>query len=148
MNKRDGLLFGILIGAVTMFLLDPARGRRRRALIRDRLVHQVHEIGELGAGIGSRARHFRNRARGTMIEVKSRLPHEIIDDQVLERRVRSHLARFVTQPDTIHITAEHGRVTLRGLEPEEGPSELIAQVEEIHGVHDVINRLKGRQAAP
>jgi gas vesicle protein len=148
MNKRDGLVFGILIGAAAMFLLDPARGRRRRALVRDRLVHQAHEIGELGTAIGSRARHFRNRARGTIIEVKARLPHEVIDDEVLERRVRAHLARLVRQPETIHVTAEHGRVTLRGIEPEEGAGELVAHVEEIDGVHDVVNRLKGRQAAP
>jgi osmotically-inducible protein OsmY len=118
MNKRDGLVFGILIGAAAMFLLDPARGRRR------------------------------NRARGTIIEVKARLPHEVIDDEVLERRVRAHLARLVRQPETIHVTAEHGRVTLRGIEPEEGAGELVAHVEEIDGVHDVVNRLKGRQAAP
>lgn len=148
MNRHEGLLFGIFLGAAAMFLLDPSRGRRRRALLRDQVAHSAHELEEIGAGLGSRARHFRNRARGVIIEARARLPHEIIDDEVLERRVRAHLSRFVRHPETIHISAEHGRVTLRGIEPEEGSDHLVGQVEEIKGVHDVINRLKGRQAAP
>lgn len=148
MKNRDGLVYGILIGAVTMFLLDPNRGRRRRALLRDGIAHRAHEVGEFGARIGSRARHVRNRARGTIIAAKTRIPHEVIDDEVLERRVRAHLSRLVSHPETIHISAEYGRVTLRGIEPEGDADHLVGQVEDIDGVHDVINRLKGRQSTP
>src|SRR5690606_28971160 len=44
MNKFRDLLIGMAMGAGMMYLLDPGRGARRRALIRDQVVHGAHEI--------------------------------------------------------------------------------------------------------
>ena len=47
------LLGGIGIGAALMYLLDPDRGRRRRALVRDKAVHFARVSGDrLGAPPG------------------------------------------------------------------------------------------------
>ena len=148
MRRHQALIFGIFLGVTSMYLLDPSRGRRRRRRMRDQVTRGVHEIEEVGTSLSSKARHFRNRARGAIIEARARHPHEIIDDEILERRVRAHMSRFVRHPETNHISAEHGRISLRGIEPAEGSDHLVSHVEGIHGVHDVINRLKGRQAAP
>ena len=34
------------IGALAMYFFDPVSGKRRRALVREQLVHAQHEIGE------------------------------------------------------------------------------------------------------
>lgn len=149
MNKQANLLFGILIGAAVMYLLDPDRGRRRRSLLRDRLVHGANELDGFGHGIASRARHLRNRARGAAIETRTRLAlaREEVDDAVLEARVRSQLGRLIESPGDIAISAEHGRVTLRGSAPYEAMVALVDGVQNIPGVHDVINRVEAPRSA-
>jgi hypothetical protein len=52
---------GLLVGAGLMFVLDPSRGRRRRALIRDKTVSLSHRTRRAVKGT---AIHARNRARG------------------------------------------------------------------------------------
>ncbi len=148
MNRQAYLALGVAIGATMMFFFDPDRGRRRRALIRDKFVHGAHELEEIGGGVASRARHLRNRARGVVHETRSRFRRdEEVDDPILEARVRSQLARLVSDPSSITVSAEHGRVTLRGNAPEAEMNALIDGVQAIPGVHDVINRMEARENA-
>ncbi len=147
MNRHLELFVGMLLGAGMMYLLDPSRGRRRRALIRDQVVHGVHELDEFRGGIASRARHARNRALGAVHETRSRLKLIEADDPVLEGRVRSALGRLVSDFSGIEVTAEHGRVTLRGTAAEAEIDDLIEGVQNVDGVHDVINRLAARESA-
>ena len=60
---------GAAFGAAIMYLVDPDGGRRRRALIRDQMVHAGHEIGDLGEDARGRAQDIRNRAQGAAHEV-------------------------------------------------------------------------------
>lgn len=147
MNKQTSLILGVALGAGLMYLLDPARGRRRRALVRDRLVHGAHEVEDLGGGVASRARHLRNRARGAMLEARGRLTREEVDDTILEARVRSQLGRLVPDPSSIQVTSEHGRVTLRGHALQPDFRQIVEGVHGVPGVHDVINRLEAPEGA-
>ena len=147
MKNRENLILGMILGAGLMYLLDPDRGRRRRALIRDQVVHGAHEIEDFGGEIASKARHLRNRARGAMAETRSRFVHEEIEDSVLAARVRAHLGRLVAEPGNIQVSAEHGRVTLRGAAPDEEVRGLVDGVQEVPGVHDVINRIRKPESA-
>lgn len=52
---------GVGLGAGLMYVLDPDRGRRRRAQLRDRTTHAV---GEALDTLGKSGRDIRNRARG------------------------------------------------------------------------------------
>src|SRR5690606_33530630 len=94
MNKHGELFLGIILGALAMYLLDPSKGRRRRALVRDQIIHGAHELEGFGGNAASTARHLRNRARGAVIETRSRFRREEVDDPVLEARVRSELGRL------------------------------------------------------
>jgi osmotically-inducible protein OsmY len=147
MNRQESFVLGIVLGAGLMYLLDPERGRRRRALIRDQVVHGAHEIDDLRQGFASRARHIRNRARGVLVETRTRLVPQEVDDPVLEGRVRAALGRMVTDPSAIQVSAEHGRVTLRGVAPQSEVDTIADQVQEVPGVHDVINRMESRETA-
>jgi hypothetical protein len=73
-------LAGAAIGAGLMFLLDPDRGRRRRALARDRILSAGRHAGE---DVGAKARHLRNRARGLVAGARSRMQADAEDDDVM-----------------------------------------------------------------
>jgi hypothetical protein len=55
------------IGALAMYFFDPVSGRRRRALLRDQLVHAQHELSEYAEGT---AKDLRNRAQGIVAEAR------------------------------------------------------------------------------
>ncbi len=63
---------GIAVGALAMYVFDPQRGRRRRALARDKAIHAAHVAGDR---IGSTSRDLRNRAQGLVSETRSSLRH-------------------------------------------------------------------------
>ena len=67
MNTVVALLSGIALGAALMYFLDPDRGHRRRALVRDQAVHLKHEAEDAASG---KAQDLQNRARGVATETK------------------------------------------------------------------------------
>ncbi|MCA1575342.1 MAG: hypothetical protein LC770_12565 [Acidobacteria bacterium] len=71
MNKA--LTFGAELGIGTgmMYLLDPDRGKRRRALLRDTCVSATRKTGE---GIETTPRDLSNRARGIAIQERPQQP--------------------------------------------------------------------------
>lgn len=147
MDRRLSMVFGVAIGAVLMYIFDPDRGRRRRAMVRDRMVHGAHEIEDMGSEVASQARHARNRARGAVMEARRRLTAEEVDDGIVEARVRARLGHLIGDPSGIRVSSEHGRVTLRGHAPTTEFSNLVEGVQNVPGVHDVINRLQARESA-
>jgi hypothetical protein len=56
------------IGALAMYYFDPVSGNRRRALLRDKLVHYRHQAGHLAKGT---LKHASNRAHGIVAEARS-----------------------------------------------------------------------------
>ena len=47
---------GYLLGALTMFVFDPQQGRRRRALMRDKMVQYGNEARNRAQGIAAETR--------------------------------------------------------------------------------------------
>lgn len=139
MNK--GLTFGAGLGLGTglMYLLDPDRGRRRRALLRDKGVWAARKTGDC---FEVTARDLRNRTQGLVTEIQSRFSSEPVDDGKLVERVRSRLGRAVSHPGAIQVTAQDGNVTLSGPILVEEIPELLACTNSIHGVNKVINNLE------
>jgi hypothetical protein len=58
---------GFVLGALTMFILDPDQGRRRRALARDKMVRYGNDISDFVAGT---AKDLSNRAYGIAKETQ------------------------------------------------------------------------------
>lgn len=61
MNRAIALLGGMGVGAGTMYLLDPQKGRRRRAIARDKMIRMAHEARDAKDVI---VRDMQNRAQG------------------------------------------------------------------------------------
>lgn len=138
MDNRD-LLVGAGIGAALAFLLDPAAGGRRRALLRDKAVRATRKTRE---GLQGHSRDLANRARGLSAEVRGRRADEPVDDRRVLERVRAQLGRVSTHPRAIDVESSNGDVTLRGpiLASEVEP--LLGAVAAVRGVRSVVNHLE------
>ena len=139
MNK--GLTFGAGLGLGTglMFLLDPARGKRRRALLRDKAVWAARKTGDC---LEVTTHDLRNRTQGIVSGIQSRFSSAPVDDAVLVERVRSKLGRVVSHPGAIHVTAQDGNVTLSGPVLSAEVPELLTCVNRVQGVNEVTNNLE------
>jgi osmotically-inducible protein OsmY len=144
MNRSETLVFGMALGAGMMYFLDPDKGGRRRALLRDQLVHGGHELDETArAGV----RHVRNRTKGLAHEAKAALTERDVDDRKIVERVRSEMGRLVSRPGDIHVDAHDGRVMLTGAVPSDEIQPLVRAVKAVRGVDSIDNRLDVRPRA-
>ncbi len=138
MTNHRGTIAGMLAGAGLMYLLDPDRGARRRALVRDQATRARHRLAE---GAEATGRDLRNRARGTAAGLRSRLRRETADDEILHERVRSALGRVVSHPGAIEVSVADGLVTLQGQVLAQELDELLKTVRGVRGVSEVRNEL-------
>ena len=69
-GRTAALLGGIGVGAALMYMLDPGRGARRRAVAKDKALKFARIAGER---LGKQSRDLKNRARGLAAEIR---PHE------------------------------------------------------------------------
>lgn len=135
---------GAAIGAGVMFLLDPAEGRRRRALTRDKMTHYGRKAGRATTRTGH---DIWNRARGTAYETTRKMKKERVPDGVLVDRVRSEMGHVVHDPTTVVVTCRGGHVTLAGEVPEPELDGLLERVAATPGVAGVENQLRAGSAS-
>lgn len=127
------------LGAGAMYLLDPQQGKRRRALVRDQLVH----LGNVATSrAGKAARDLGNRTRGLSHEVAARLHGEQVDDVVLHDRVRARLGHVVSHPSAIAVGCDDGCCTLSGPVTAEEREGMLAAVAKVRGVRELVDRLE------
>jgi osmotically-inducible protein OsmY len=138
MPRRAELLTGFGLGLGLVFLLDPQRGARRRAMLRDAAMRAMQSAGGAAETV---ARDMRNRAAGTAAELAARMRDDDADDRTVAERVRAKLGRVVSHPHAVRVTASKGIVTLTGPILQAEVPRLIHTVERVRGVRDVINQL-------
>lgn len=125
-------------GAAAMYLLDPDRGRRRRALIRDKAVHAAHVASDAA---GTTRRDVANHARGLAAVTRRRFTADERDDSIIVERVRAGLGRVVSHPGSIAVTANQGLVTLSGPVLADEAEKVLSEVRGVRGVEDVVDQL-------
>jgi uncharacterized membrane protein len=139
------LLTGFGIGAIVTYILDPDRGARRRALMRDRL---LSVRGAADDTLDATGRDVSNRARGLVAGIRSRLNRDDgADDVVVAQRVRARLGGLVSHPRSIDVSVSDGRVTLGGPVFSFEADRLVKRVASVRGVRSVEDRLVRRQSA-
>jgi osmotically-inducible protein OsmY len=138
-NNTESFTLGVVLGAGIMYYMDPDRGARRRALVRDQLVHAGHELDE---STRSGARHVRNRAGGLVHEAKAQLTEGEVEDRVLVERVRSEMGRKLARPGEVEVYARDGEVVLTGSVASNEVQDLVRTVRSVRGVDRVENRLR------
>jgi len=133
-----GLLRGAALGAALTYFADLRLGKRRRALARDAVVHLAKSLRR---GLDISIRDSRNRLIGVLEQTKRLTERELIDDRILEDRVRTEVGRFSSHPN-VEVIVENGRVTLLGpvVDREEKP--VLKAAKSVRGVVAVKNRMK------
>ncbi len=136
-------IIGAALGATVMYLLDPDKGRRRRAIARDKarsvLTHAQERAAKSARDLGHRVEGVRARAR----QAFERAPAP--DDLVLIERVRSRIGRVVSHPHAIQIGARDGRVTLSGPILTGEVQALLDAVRSVPGVSDIDEHLDAHE---
>lgn len=142
--KRIQMILGALFGAMAMFFLDPQRGARRRALMRDQMVSMANKTEDV---VDARAEDIKNRAQDVVAEAKSRFKDEQLTDQVLTELVRAEMGRVNSHPGAIDVSSNDGKVVLRGQILTKEVDALMSAVEALPGVKQVDNRLEVHEEA-
>jgi osmotically-inducible protein OsmY len=123
------------------WFMDPQSGRRRRAMLRDRVAaffrRSARSGGRAARGVASEAYGLKQKATHLREEPKD------FDDQTLKAKVETELFRG---PDTpkgqVNVNAQHGVVQLRGeVDSPELIDELVARTRSVQGVREVENLL-------
>lgn len=130
LQDRGAVLTGLGIGVGLMYLLDPERGRRRRARIGDQVVHATTITGDAA---GATSRDVAHRASGAMSRLRGTWGRRPVDDGVLVERVRAQLGRVASHPHAVDVGAADGVVTLRGPILQHEVRRLLNTVERVAG---------------
>src|SRR2546423_9770991 len=141
---RNALLAGAGLGALLMFIADPDRGARRRALVRDNAVRAMR-LG--GRAIAATAADMANRTRGIAAEAQGAWQHDAADEARLIERVRATLGRTCSHPRALVVTAVDGEITLRGDVLAAEANAVLAAAGAARGVEDVIDELERHATA-
>jgi hypothetical protein len=122
-----------------MFLFDPARGRARRARLRDKLVRAEHEL----EGRGKVAVHdLSNRAHGIAHDLSQMARREsTVDDDIIVARVRARLGRAIPHPGGIEVHGEGRVITLRGPVLRSEHDALLRNLRYVRGVRELRDEL-------
>lgn len=136
------LLGALGLGAGLMYLLDPDRGKRRRAVARDRALH-LSNIAQ--KRLNQTSHDLSNRAYGVYAETKSRMSRgcdEAIADATLEARIKTRLGRLTSHPHALKTKVEDGWVTLSGKILDAEAAYALKKISRMRGVKAVEDRLE------
>ena len=127
-------------GAALMYFLDPDRGRRRRAIVRDQIVHAAHKTSD---AMDATSRDLTNRARGVVADLRGRFnADDPVSDDTLRERVRARVGAVVGHPSAVNVEVQDGRVTLSGPILAEDVDRLLRRVAAVRGAREVDDRLE------
>ena len=143
-QNRGAFAAGMVLGAGLMYLMDPDRGRRRRALARDKAIRTARRTG---SALGATGRDLANRTSGLAARATHAVRSQMVDDEVLVERVRAQLGRYVSHPRALDVYVSDGVVILRGPILASEVSGLVNAVEKIRGVRSVTPELDAHDSA-
>ena len=140
---RAGLI-GAGIGGASMFLLDPDRGARRRAVVRDKAVWVARKTRDAAGATG---RDLGNRLEGVKARARRSITDEPVDDRRLGARVRAALGHATSHPRAISLSVADGCVCLMGDALESEIDSIVSAVEAVPGVKSVQNELRAHPSS-
>jgi gas vesicle protein len=121
------------LGAGVMYVVDPQKGRARRAWIRDKVSSVVRRSGNTAYNKG---RHLANRAYGVAAEARGAAGD-------LVEHVNAAISRVLKDPTVIKVMADvNGRITVAGKVMADQIDRLLSAIHSVPGVSEVINRIE------
>jgi uncharacterized membrane protein len=133
------IVVGAALSALAMYMLDPDRGRRRRALVRDKVRSAVTGSTDW---LDMAVRDISSRAQGLRaMALRPFRRKGVPDDLALIERVRARMGRVVSHPHALQIGARSGRVVLSGPILASEADAFLDAVRSIEGVSEVEDHL-------
>ena len=130
---------GMGLGAGIMYVLDPDRGNRRRAMAQQKLFR----LGRLAEdALDKGVRDIEHRAEGLVHDARCLVSREHIPDNILEQRVRAKLGRVTCHPGSIEVRASNRQVTLSGPVLRGEADDIARAVRHVRGVRNVDSHLE------
>jgi uncharacterized membrane protein len=127
-----------VVGAGLMYLLDPDRGRQRRARIGNALVHASKvERNLFRKGV----RDASNRVQGIRRRTR-RAFSEPAGDAVVLGRIRARLGRAIAHAHALDVEVKNGRAIVRGPVLAAEAEQALSCVRGTAGIREVIDRLE------
>jgi len=130
---------GIAAGSGLTYLLDPNLGRRRRAILRDKVMHAAHHAVDEGEAAARDMQH-RTAGYGARLTRPLRRGRQPTTPQ-LEGRVRSELGRWTSHAHALRVDARDGTITLSGPVLRDEVDDIRAAVKRVRGVDALEDRL-------
>ena len=143
MDNR-AVLIGLGLGAAVAYIFDPAAGGRRRALVRDKMIHGAKLTGR---GLDATLCDLANRTGGIAAATRGRFSGEQVDDDRLVERVRAKLGRVCSHARAIDVGVADGRVTLCGRILVDEVDDVLDAVAAVRGVRSVTNQLEPHESS-
>ena len=144
MKNPTILISAVGLGAGLMYFLDPNRGKRRRAMVKDRAVH-LSKAARLK--INRKGVDVRNRAQGVWFETEKLFEDDTVTNEQLEGRIRARLGRLSAHPHALETSVEDGKVTLSGAILADEVETVLKGVAAVRGVRELENNLEVHETA-
>jgi hypothetical protein len=137
-TRKLPVVAGVAAGAAGAYFLDPAEGKRRRHIARDKTMKLVRRGS---AEAQRKAQYAGGKAAGMVQEgtPSARDPEHDLNDPALARKVESEIFRAEDAPkDTVVVNVEEGVVYLRGEVDSPGQASALTQAaRRVEGVESV-----------
>lgn len=125
-------LTGVVAGVAAMYFLDTQSGRKRRALVRDKIIRAQHVATDALVDV---EHDVQNRSRGALVRLGRLFRPGPVDDAVLVERVRARLGHVCSHPRAIEVVAKgKGCIELKGPVLARERFEILAAISMLPGV--------------
>ncbi len=130
------IMAGAAVGMAVMYFCDPHRGKARRAELEQKAAGAVR-LG--GRELAKKAEDLLNRAKGAVAKADAAFERseEVVDDVVVEGRVRSHIGHITEHASNIQTEVVSGVVALRGTVSPNKHRHLVNEILAIPGVRGI-----------
>jgi len=140
MKKALTVIGAAGVGAGLMYMFDPDRGKRRRAIARDRAVHYSKVAGR---ELRQTGHDLSNRVHGAIVEARSFFEEPTdVSDKKLVARIRTELGHHVSHPHALKTFADEGWVTVLGPIFTDEADVLLQHLAQVKGVKAIEDRLE------
>lgn len=132
---------GAAVGAMLAYLLDPDRGRSRRARLTDQAAARGRDIAQSAK---QTLEYQKGVARGVAHDISERFEPETTtyDDETLGQKVRSEVLGY-WDGNQVEVDITNGMVVVLGsVDDQESHDRLLKMIQEVDGVTIIDDRLE------
>lgn len=141
MRKLYLLSLGAAVGAMIAYLLDPDRGRSRRARLADQIGAKSRDIAESAQ---QTLDYQKGVVRGVAHDIGVQFqPERTYDDETLRQKIRSEVLGHWDGSDQVDVEISNGMVVVTGSVRDHGShDQLLEMIEQVDGVTIIDDRIE------